>query len=164
MTAFENVYSKFSPILGLFQGLSIYIHLHSTATHRHTFLQILLESLGKQGCCFLTNSLLIVLVCPAGTFGQDCNSLCTCNTQNSVSCDHVTGACNCTEGWQGSTCDDDIDECAAPSSVTCPADSDCVNTRGGHVCECRAGFYKTATDQCQGETFDNSTLLDLVSK
>ena len=92
-----------------------------------------------------------VPVCPVGTFGQDCSGSCQCNTQNSIFCDHVSGTCNCTVGWEGDACDIDIDECAAPSSVTCPARSDCVNTAGGHVCACETGFYKDSSGLCQGE-------------
>ena len=94
---------------------------------------------------------IVVPVCPAGTFGPDCSGFCTCNTQNSVSCDHVSGTCNCTAGWEGSACDVDIDECAAPSGVTCPANSNCINTAGSYVCACETGFYKDSSGLCQGE-------------
>ena len=99
------------------------------------------------GCFFLD-----VPVCPVGTFGQDCSGSCRCNTQNSISCDHVSGTCNCATGWGGDTCDTDINECTAPSSVTCPLHSVCVNTAGGHVCACETGFYKNSSGLCQGES------------
>ena len=92
-----------------------------------------------------------VPVCPAGTFGPDCSGSCTCNTQNSVSCDHVNGTCNCTAGWEGNACDVDIDECTAPPGVTCPANSNCINTAGSYVCACETGFYKDSSGLCQGE-------------
>ena len=92
-----------------------------------------------------------VPVCPAGTFGPDCSGSCTCNTQNSVSCDHVSGTCNCTAGWEGNACDVDIDECTAPSGVTCPANSNCINTAGSYVCACETGYYKDSSGLCQGE-------------
>ena len=92
-----------------------------------------------------------VPVCPAGTFGPDCSGSCTCNTQNSVSCDHVSGTCNCTAGWEGNACDVDIDECTAPSGVTCPANSNCINTAGSYVCACETGYYKDSSGLCQGK-------------
>lgn len=92
-----------------------------------------------------------VPVCPTGTFGQDCSSSCACNTQNSISCHHVSGTCNCATGWEGDACDIDVDECAASSSVTCPAHSKCINTVGGYVCACEKGFYKDSSGLCQGE-------------
>ena len=93
-----------------------------------------------------------VPVCPVGTFGQNCSGSCQCNTQNTVSCHHVSGTCNCTAGWEGDACDVDIDECAASSNVTCPAHSNCINTAGGHVCACETGFYKNSSGLCQGES------------
>ena len=39
---------------------------------------------------------------PDGSYGQDCLEVCQC--QNGASCDVVTGMCNCTAGWQGSSC------------------------------------------------------------
>ena len=92
-----------------------------------------------------------VPVCSAGTFGPDCRGSCACNTQNSVSCDHVSGTCNCTAGWEGNACDVDIDECTAPSGVTCPANSSCINTAGSYVCACETGYYKDSSGLCQGE-------------
>ena len=40
--------------------------------------------------------------CATGVFGAGCNSPCLC--QNGAQCNHITGACTCTAGWQGSTC------------------------------------------------------------
>ena len=53
-----------------------------------------------------------------------------------------------------------------PSGVVCPSHSDCVNTRGGHVCECEAGFFKNSTGQCQGERLEQppSAELDIFDR
>lgn len=48
------------------------------------------------------------------------------------------------------TCDDDIDECNT-SLVTCPAQSECVNTAGSYACLCLTGFVKNSTGLCAGE-------------
>ena len=37
--------------------------------------------------------------CPYGSYGQNCTEACNC--QNEGSCDHISGACNCTPGWRG---------------------------------------------------------------
>lgn len=88
--------------------------------------------------------------CPDGTYGEDCSNACTCNTQNSVSCDHVTGACSCSEGWSGTTCNDDINECSN-GSTTCPVHSDCLNTEGDYVCQCQPGYFKNSSSLCEGK-------------
>jgi len=41
--------------------------------------------------------------CPAGSYGQNCESRCHC--RNSADCHHVTGECICAPGWQGDACD-----------------------------------------------------------
>ena len=40
--------------------------------------------------------------CGNGTWGYKCMENCTCF--NGATCHHVTGECQCTEGWTGSTC------------------------------------------------------------
>jgi hypothetical protein len=93
--------------------------------------------------------------CAQGTFGTNCTSTCTCNSTHSTSCHHVTGACTCKAGWEGSTCSSDIDECA--NSTTCPANSQCVNTQGSFVCQCHNGYFKNASAQCQGMSHPTPT-------
>ena len=45
--------------------------------------------------------------------------------------------CTCSDGWSGSTCEDDIDECAQDP---CIEGATCSNTKGGFECICQAGF------------------------
>ena len=40
--------------------------------------------------------------CPQGMYGFECGQTCQCD--NGAACDHVTGACTCTPGWQGALC------------------------------------------------------------
>ncbi|CAI2347390.1 unnamed protein product [Caenorhabditis sp. 36 PRJEB53466] len=78
--------------------------------------------------------------CSAGHYGINCESTCHCD--GSVACDVITGMCPgalCRAGWEGASCDQDIDECAM-SLVTCAHGSECVNTRGGYRCDCKKGF------------------------
>lgn len=39
--------------------------------------------------------------CPSMTFGEECNSTCTCKAGFHNGCDHTTGKCNCLRGWTG---------------------------------------------------------------
>lgn len=78
--------------------------------------------------------------CAAGHYGINCESTCHCD--GSVACDVITGMCPgalCRAGWEGSSCDQDIDECGM-NLVTCAVGSECVNTRGGYRCDCKKGF------------------------
>ncbi|XP_025082446.1 uncharacterized protein LOC112557056 isoform X3 [Pomacea canaliculata] len=80
--------------------------------------------------------------CPDNTYGTNCANECTCNRQNTQSCNKTTGACTCKGGWTGSTCDTDVNECTA-GSVTCPVNSICVNLPGTYLCSCYSGFFKS---------------------
>lgn len=93
--------------------------------------------------------------CLSGKFGTKCNQICTCNTQNTLSCNTVNGTCTCKEGWKGPTCDVDINECAVPSSGLCPVHSHCMNINGSYVCPCEAGYSKTSDGKCEGSTYAN---------
>lgn len=41
--------------------------------------------------------------CIAGMYGPGCSKKCMC--QNSAECDHISGACICSDGWRGLYCD-----------------------------------------------------------
>jgi Notch-like protein len=101
-------------------------------------------------CSFLNNFGLIA-VCPDGTFGNDCLQNCTCAVGSTLSCDTVTGACNCKSGWTGSQCSNDIDECRDPAVHQCPDNSQCVNTQGSFYCSCDVGYIKSGNGSCQGK-------------
>ncbi|XP_039456366.1 protein HEG isoform X1 [Oreochromis aureus] len=47
--------------------------------------------------------------------------------------------CRCQQGWEGRTCNKDIDECKQKQEP-CPKGSTCVNTNGSFSCECLLGF------------------------
>lgn len=44
--------------------------------------------------------------CGNWTFGYDCESICNCVTNNTESCDHVSGRCYCRSGFHQITCSD----------------------------------------------------------
>ncbi|XP_077993853.1 uncharacterized protein LOC144447650 [Glandiceps talaboti] len=75
------------------------------------------------------------------------NSTCTeideCDTnpcQNGGVCTDLINAyeCQCSTGWEGATCTQDINECNVGSE--CDVNADCGNTNGGYNCTCIAGY------------------------
>ncbi|XP_014971803.3 epidermal growth factor-like protein 7 isoform X1 [Macaca mulatta] len=51
------------------------------------------------------------------------------------------GRCRCPAGWQGDTCQSDVDECSA-GGAGCP--QRCVNTAGSYWCQCWEGHSLSA--------------------
>ena len=45
--------------------------------------------------------------------------------------------CNCSTGWQGDRCQDDVNECA---SSPCQNDGQCINVPGTYICVC-TGYW-----------------------
>lgn len=90
-----------------------------------------------------------------GFFGQDCNSICTC--QNGGTCDHVTGSCICPPGVKGTQCEDGCppglfgQDCDKQCPRNCPSGY-CDRLFG--FCECLPGFFGPACNlPCPDFTF-----------
>ncbi|KAK7492745.1 hypothetical protein BaRGS_00016050, partial [Batillaria attramentaria] len=79
--------------------------------------------------------------CDAYHWGEDCANDCNCSPLGTDYCDSVT-SCVCKEGWLGTTCELDRDEC---SSNPCPANAACTDTAGSYRCDCNAGYARNAT-------------------
>ncbi|KAJ7994572.1 hypothetical protein DPEC_G00250860 [Dallia pectoralis] len=62
--------------------------------------------------------------CPAGTYGTNCSSSCSCH--NEITCSHIDGACICREGWLGVDC-------------TIPCSSGSWGLRCNQTCLCSNG-------------------------
>ena len=65
-----------------------------------------------------------------------------------MGCDPVRG-CVCGEGWSGSACGDDIDECLA-SHACGDINKICTNSYGSFDCTCREGFKQGSEGLCEG--------------
>jgi hypothetical protein len=57
--------------------------------------------------------------------------------------------CHCADGWEGTHCDEDVDECN--SMETCPNGGICRNSHGGFHCDCPAGSHEVT---CMSQTAD----------
>ncbi|XP_058528980.1 epidermal growth factor-like protein 7 isoform X2 [Ochotona princeps] len=67
-------------------------------------------------------------------------AVCQPPCQNGGSCVQP-GQCHCPAGWQGDTCQTDVDECSAGGGG-CP--QSCVNTAGSYHCQCSEGHSPSA--------------------
>ncbi|CAL1543309.1 unnamed protein product [Lymnaea stagnalis] len=79
--------------------------------------------------------------CKEGRYGDECLNVCQCSREFTVSCNNVDGTCACKNGWKGSDCSVDIDECSE-KLVTCPRHTTCINTLGAYFCGCLQGFVQ----------------------
>ncbi|PVD36008.1 hypothetical protein C0Q70_02978 [Pomacea canaliculata] len=83
--------------------------------------------------------------CPHLHYGVGCHEVCRCRGRGK-DCDKVRG-CICNDGWTGSQCQDDIDECAGNSSI-CGQEGICINNLGSYTCLCRPGYQDDGQGNC----------------
>ncbi|KAI6201251.1 EGF-like domain-containing protein [Aphelenchoides besseyi] len=80
--------------------------------------------------------------CTPGTWGFDCAN--TCHCANNMPCDFVSGFCSngqCSRGYTGHSCMEDLNECLSPTLNRCHPNATCLNTVGSYDCRCRERFY-----------------------
>ncbi|KAK3579269.1 hypothetical protein CHS0354_033347 [Potamilus streckersoni] len=82
--------------------------------------------------------------CDAFHYGSNCTNSCSCGI-GADRCDPIKG-CLCKIGWNGKSCDQDIDECV--SRPCTGANFTCINTMGSYVCDCVRG-YRSIGGVCQ---------------
>ncbi|XP_059163666.1 multiple epidermal growth factor-like domains protein 10 [Physella acuta] len=90
-----------------------------------------------------------ITACNATHYGLFCANTCSCNLNNTVDCNDTTGECLCAAGWNGTTCDEDVNECLNDSY--CPDYMEvCFNLVGSAECRCEIGFQRSLIDlHCQ---------------
>ncbi|KAK7092486.1 hypothetical protein V1264_008224 [Littorina saxatilis] len=84
--------------------------------------------------------------CPSLQYGPECAHTCLCNGRG-LDCHSVTG-CVCKEGWTGSQCQDDVNECEENPDV-CGEGQVCTNNNGSYTCACQVGFAPNKDGLCQ---------------
>ncbi|KAL4219781.1 scavenger receptor [Mactra antiquata] len=77
-------------------------------------------------------------------YGTDCVMECAC--LHGV-CNNILG-CECNSGWQGNSCDVDINECLTGQVVCNLTNEQCVNTLGSAECHCPQGYERDETNHC----------------
>ncbi|XP_048238235.1 uncharacterized protein LOC124135986 isoform X1 [Haliotis rufescens] len=80
--------------------------------------------------------------CPDGTYGANCTENCSCDATNTISCNATDGSCTCRTGWNGTTCTEDVPECADDSPI-CGTNGTCGERNGSYSCTCNKGYIRT---------------------
>lgn len=91
------------------------------------------------------------------SWGPNCTTPCNCGVGAS-SCDPIVG-CVCQQGWNGTLCDTNINECL---TSPCNASQVCVDNPGSYTCTCSSGFQSDQNGGCQGEVPGNQMYFKLV--
>ncbi|XP_053395370.1 mucin-like protein [Mercenaria mercenaria] len=122
--------------------------------------QLCINTAGRFKCeCYSGYQLQDDLTCKECDFpfwGRNCENECKCTGRGNLDCNPIRG-CICEEGWQGDTCDDDIDECDILTDPCYNVRQECVNVPGSYVCRCKDGFYEN-----QGRCEDIDECSDLI--
>ncbi|KAH9505479.1 hypothetical protein Btru_057418 [Bulinus truncatus] len=84
--------------------------------------------------------------CEPFMFNQNCTAPCKCIQNNTDYCNSTTGECLCSDGWYGSDCSSDINECSSPT--LCPDYSVCQNLPGSYECKCKEGLKMNLSNIC----------------
>jgi len=66
---------------------------------------------------------------------KSCNQICFNGKLNKTS-----DTCDCSKGWKGSCCDQDVDECQI-GNHNCNEVANCTNNDGSYNCKCLPGFH-----------------------
>ncbi|XP_071788874.1 uncharacterized protein [Asterias amurensis] len=105
----------------------------------------------------------VKIYCNANFYTSDCGVYCKPrdNTQGHYGCNQTTGAKMCHDGWEGSDCTIDTDECA---SGPCHNGATCVDNVNGFSCVCNDGWSglqcDVEIDECESAPCKNGATCD----
>lgn len=87
--------------------------------------------------CMFIFEINYTLACNGFITEDQCREACSCDMNNTVICNSVTGDCLCKTGWKGQNCSEDVDECQE-NLRRCDINlyQVCVNSLGSSHCEC----------------------------
>lgn len=80
------------------------------------------------------------IVYPNFKYVVNFSNVCARVLNNTKLCGYVTGECECSVGWTGTDCPEDVDECkSAFTSCNESIFQVCVNTEDSAHCDCQYG-------------------------
>ncbi|XP_061085891.1 protein kinase C-binding protein NELL2 [Conger conger] len=85
--------------------------------------------------------------------GTHCKASCDGVCRNGGTC-VSPDTCACQQGFTGSSCENDIDECA-DGFVECDSRATCVNLPGWYHCECRDGYHDNGLFSPNGDSCED---------
>ena len=80
-----------------------------------------------------------------------CDSSPCANSGSCTSMGPFDFTCECAAGYDGLTCEVDVNECL---TAVCPTNSMCVDSINSYVCVCNPGFEDQCTSEAMGEQGD----------
>ncbi|XP_070804065.1 protein kinase C-binding protein NELL2 [Pituophis catenifer annectens] len=85
--------------------------------------------------------------------GTICKAFCKDSCRNGGIC-IASNVCACPQGFTGSSCESDIDECS-DGFVHCDSRATCINLPGWYHCECRDGYHDNGMFSSSGESCED---------
>ncbi|XP_034260334.1 protein kinase C-binding protein NELL2 isoform X11 [Pantherophis guttatus] len=94
-------------------------------------------------------------ICKPGYTGNGtiCKAFCKDSCRNGGIC-IASNVCACPQGFTGSSCESDIDECS-DGFVHCDSRATCINLSGWYHCECRDGYHDNGMFSSSGESCED---------
>ncbi|CAL1529163.1 unnamed protein product [Lymnaea stagnalis] len=98
--------------------------------------------------CKCQDGFILSAVDKKSCIGMACSncSRCNCVSNNTESCNEITGQCICKTGWTSNNCSVNINDCV---NNTCPAHLQCKDKVAGYDCVCENGQLPGVNGMCK---------------
>ncbi|RUS91245.1 hypothetical protein EGW08_000957 [Elysia chlorotica] len=117
-------------------GIRLRETVYPSRDQAHWAYRVMSQSYGKRPSLAFK----IRLYCDPDFYTSKCNVYCKAEDswKGHYTCDKASGQKVCHPGWEGSNCENDIDECSRDSNLC--NHGTCVNSLGSYTCLCQDGY------------------------